>query len=173
MAEQQFRQAFMRRPVYIILATSLILSGCGNWFGGGRSAPTEASAGSTNPLLPAQRNSILSRPEPEDVSVLVDVVREIRVERAINGAIVTATGVAGRQGAFGAELRPENDPLGPDANGVLNFSFRVIYPERPRPVGTERTRTLTAAYSLSEDDLTGVRAIRVSGRQNAQESRRN
>lgn len=173
MAEQQYQQAFMRIPVYIALAISLILSGCGNWFGGNRSAPAEATAGTTNPLLPRERNSILSRPEPEDVSVLVDVVREIRVERAINGAIVTATGVAARQGAYGAELRPEAVPLQPDSNGVLNFSFRIIYPERPRPVGTERTRTVTAAVSLSEDDLSDVRAIRVSGRQNAQESRRN
>ena len=173
----------MRRPVSLLMVAALILTACGgwsnsglnpgNWFGGSRSVAVPSADGGVNPLLPPQRERILSRPEAEDRSVPIAVVSEMRVDRAINGAIVSASGLATRQGAFAPELRPLDPELRPDENGVLTFAFRVVYPEDSTPVGNDRTRTVDAAISFSTEDLRGVQRIRVTGQQNAQESRRN
>ena len=85
-------------------------------------------------------------------------------------AIVTATGIASRQGAFGAELRPTSEDLVPE-NGVLTFDFVVAYPEYRTSTGSEQSRRVVVGYDLSRQDLEGVRSIRVVGQTNALESR--
>jgi hypothetical protein len=177
----------MRKFLTVFLAATLFLSGCsswsssranpGNWFGGSRTAPTDAQAqaefsgAEINPLIPTTGRGIFAKAEKPDLSVLIDTVTELRIDREPGGAIVYATGVASRQGAYGAELRlaPQD---GPPKDGILNFSFRVLYPQAATPVGNERTRTVIDAYSLTSQQLTGVRAIRVTAARNSRESRR-
>ena len=168
----------MRKPLSILLAGAIVLAGCGgwrdsrinptNWFGS--SAPAELSAsGNVNPLMPEKGGKgMFDKPEAVDRSLLVAEVSELRIEKTATGAIIYATGVASRQGAFDVELRPvENqDP------SILEFDFRVVYPERATQTGSPFSRTLRAAVSRSNRDLSGIRLIRVNGSTNARESRR-
>lgn len=173
----------MRKPILVLLATSLFLGGCGrwsdsrvnpgNWFGQSRSAAVQTVDGeaSANPLIPQRRTSMLARAEPGDLSVLIPNITELRVERTSTGATIYATGVATRQGAYGSTLRldPEDENTKSD---VLSFTFRVLYPPYPTQAGPERSRTIREARSLSNQDLRGIRLIRVKGAQNLRETRR-
>lgn len=171
----------MKKPIAVLLAASLALAGCGgwstsrvnpkNWFGSSQPAPADATAGEVNPLMPASTRGLFKRPPPEDVSVPIARVTELRVEPTVDGAIVYAEGVATRQGPFASELRPVTSEEDAKA-GIMAFSFRVVYPKDATPIGNERSRTVHDAYSLTKQDLAGVKVIRVSGRENALESRR-
>jgi hypothetical protein len=173
----------MRTPLWILLASTMALASCSgwstssvnpsNWFGGPREVPVETFAQTEgNPLIPPERRSILARPEPEDFSVPAETVTALRIEPTLAGAIIRAEGTASRQGAFAMELRPDDPALQP-VDGVLAFTLRMVYPPDPTPPGTARQRQVEAAHNLSRKNLEGVRTIRVSGRTNAQESRRN
>ena len=165
----------MHKPLTALLAASLLVSGCNsrinpvNWFGGSRSAPVAAPE-EVNPLIPTSGGGIFKRPEAEDVTVPIASVSELRIEPDLSGAIVTATGIAMRQGAYGAELRPTSEDLVPE-NGVLTFDFVVAYPEYRTATGSEQSRKVVVGYDLSRQELQGVRSIRVVGQNNALESR--
>ncbi|MDE4131552.1 hypothetical protein PXK00_00395 [Phaeobacter sp. QD34_3] len=168
----------MRKPLSLLLAGAIVLAGCGgwrdsrinpsNWFGSSRTVEAPSSS-DANPLIPQKtRLGIFDKPKAEDRSTLVAEVSELRIERTPTGAIIYATGVAARQGAFDVELRPvENDDP-----SVLEYDFRVVYPIAGTPAGSTFSRTLRAAASHSNSDLAGVRLIRVNGATNARESRR-
>ncbi|MFS4583099.1 hypothetical protein [Phaeobacter sp. C3_T13_0] len=174
----------MQRSFALLLIGAVALSGCGfrdsrvnplNWFGGsGEVEVKETSGEPVNPLIPVKnRVSVFTRPDAVDSSVLVQSVSEMRVERTPTGAIVYASGIAARQGAYGVELRlDEADIDARTRDATLDFTFRAIYPEYRTAVGTERTRTLRAAVSLTQQQLSSVRSIRVVAAQNARESRR-
>lgn len=170
----------MRNYVPALLIGSLILSGCGwsdsranpkNWFGKSRSTEVAVADETTNTLLPRKRRGVFARAEKQDNSVLIDKITTMRIEPTNSGAIIYASGIAERQGAFDAKLRPDNPDLIPE-DGVLTFSFRVNYPRQQTNVGSEFSRTVNDAYSLSSQSLAGVRSIRIVGARNAQESRR-
>lgn len=146
-----------------------------NWFGSSTdvSAPPVDPATDPNALIPETSDSIglFDRPETEDTSVAIARIDELRINPTPSGAIVYAAGTASRQGAFDARLRrvitEENTK-----NGVLEFSFRVTYPEFSTAQGTERSRMVSDAFTISTQDLEGIRLVRVVGQQNALESRR-
>ena len=94
------------------------------------------------------------------------------VEPTATGAIVYATGVAARQGAFAARLTAANDGAEPDEYGVLSLSFRVTYPRYATNQGSEFSRTVHEAFSLTNLELQRVRTIRVTAAQNTRETRR-
>ncbi|UTS80324.1 hypothetical protein [Phaeobacter piscinae] len=174
----------MQRSLALLLVGAVALSGCGfrdsrvnplNWFGGSDEVEVvETSGEPVNPLIPVQnRVSVFARPDAVDESVLVQSVTDMRVERTPTGAIVYATGIAARQGAYGVELRlDEADRDARTRDATLDFTFRAIYPDTRTALGSERTRTLRAAVSLSQQQLASVRSIRVVAAQNARESRR-
>ncbi|APG46751.1 hypothetical protein [Phaeobacter porticola] len=174
----------MQRSLALILIGAVALSGCGfrdsrvnplNWFGGSDEVETQRDAAqSTNPLIPVEpRVGVFSRPDAVDNSVLVKSIQDMRIERTPTGAILYATGTAARQGAFGVELRlDEADIDARTRDETLDFTFRAVYPEYRTAVGTDRTRTLRAAVSLTKQQLAGVRNIRVVAAENARESRR-
>ncbi|MFV1496125.1 hypothetical protein VWY34_10955 [Phaeobacter sp. JH20_02] len=174
----------MQRSLALLLIGAVALSGCGfrdsrvnplNWFGGSDEVEVQETSGEpVNPLIPVKtRVSVFARPDAVDNSVLVQSVSEMRVERTPTGAIVYATGIAARQGAYGVELRlDEADRDVRTRDDTLDFTFRATYPEYRTAVGSDRTRTLRAAFSLSKQELSSVRSIRVVAAQNARESRR-
>lgn len=170
----------MRAFLALSLSASLALAGCNsnlnpvNWFGSSSAveANPEIVSETVNPLIPETRKPLFSSGEKPDETVLISAITEMRVDRTVSGAIIVATGLAPRQGTYEPELRPDNPELRPDENGVLDFTFRVLYPDSATPAGDERLRQITAAYSLSNEELEAVRVIRVSGAQNARETRR-
>ncbi len=127
-----------------------------------------------NPLIPVEnRVNLLRRPDAVDQTVLVQTVSDMRIERTPTGAIVYASGLAARQGAYGVELRlDESDRDERTKDQTLDFTFRAIYPDFATPVGVDRSRTLRAAVSLTKQQLAGVRSIRIVAADNARESRR-
>lgn len=166
----------MYRPLAVLLIGSLALAGCNsklnpaNWFGSGRSVPVQGSA--DNALIPEHRPGLLSRREAPDLSQPIAQVSDLVVERKRGGAILRATGVATRQGAFEARLVPTDPELRPDETATLTFDFLVVYPEGETETGSTHTRSITAAYSLTDHQLENIRAIQVRGAENALESRR-
>jgi len=175
----------MKTTLTVLLVTSLTLAGCGgwrnsglnpgNWFGNSRSVPVEESATAAaepvNPLLPPERAGVFKRPDAVDISVPIATVSNLRIEPTPSGAIIYAEGIATRQGAYGAQLRPVTTAEEAES-GVLSLSFRVAYPEDPTVVGTEFSRTVHVAYKLDRQELASIRTVRVVGRENVRESRR-
>lgn len=164
----------MRRSVTVLVLAALVLSGCTavresrlnpfNWFGS--SVPVEA-AGETNPLIPQRR--AFARPEDVYRGVPIDQVTELRVDPMPGGAIVTATGIASRQGPFAVRLVPIGDEAREDLRA---YSFNVLYPPYRTPVGPARSREVTVATFLTDEDLETVRTIRVQGARTARETTR-
>lgn len=169
----------MIRAVILLVVTSLVLSACGwrdsrlnpgNWFGRSRDVPVEASAEPVNPLIPS-RSSILRREEEPDRHVPIAQVTELFIDRTTTGAIVRAEGVGRVQGAYAARLKTQSED-GEPVDGVLTYTFEVLYPVNPRPVGSAQSRKVVVARSLTNQDLAGIRLIRVVAETNARESRR-
>ena len=170
----------MRISLAILLVASLVVASCGwrdsrvnprNWFGKSREVATETEQVEVNPLIPNRRRGVFARPEKVDLSVPVATITELTVERTNTGAIIVATGIAERQGAYDVRLVPDSESLTPE-DGVLSFTFRTLYPRRGSAVGSEFSRTVRDGYSIATGDLEGVRTIRVKAAQNAMETRR-
>lgn len=175
----------MFKTVSVLLVSTLALSACSswrdsranpsNWFGSSTSTDVPVSTSDANALIPDQGDGdgqgLFSRPDPEDTSIPITVIDELRINATPTGAIVYAAGTANRQGAFNARLtRVDSDEN--EKNGVLEFTFRVNYPPYATAQGTPRSRMVSDAITLNRKDLEGVRLVRVVGQQNALESRR-
>ena len=161
----------MQKSLPVLLISAALLTGCGesrlnplNWFGRGREAPV---AENTNPLIP-QRGVFQSRDETYR-GALVGEIRDLKIERLPGGAIARVTGLADTQGPFDVKLVALND--GQPVDRVLSFELRALKTPGAR-IGTERSRLLTAAVFLTDQDLTGIREIKVLGARNAYSSRR-
>ncbi|WP_424984604.1 hypothetical protein [Microbulbifer sp. S227A] len=166
----------MTKTLTVLLAASLILSGCGwrSWFGGRDTPPSGdlAAIEATNPLIPAERVSVFSRPEAEDTTVLIAQVTKLQIDQTPTGAIILAEGIASRQGAFDASLTPSGGTLTPDQDGVLRLDFRVAYPAYDTNIGPEQSRKVTDGLALTRQQLAGIDQVIVTGAQNAMQSRR-
>lgn len=172
----------MHKPLTALLLAGLILAGCGwrnsrlnpgNWFGKNHSEPVAAAqAEPTNPLVPKKtRKSVFAKPTAEDLSLPITQVTKLEVEPTNTGAIIYVEGVAARQGPYAVQLRDISTPE-ETADGVLSLSFRVTYPDKSTPQGSEFSRTVRAAKTLSKGKLAPIRTIRVVGETNAQVTRR-
>lgn len=137
-----------------------------NWFGGSEELPEEGS--STNPLIP--KKSGMSRPEESYPGIPVASISELKVERVAGGALIRATGVAYVQGAFNVQLQPQNK--GEPVNGVLTFDLMAIHPGNGYAGGPDKTREVIVAHSLTDQQLEGVRTIKVVANTNARQARR-
>ena len=125
-----------------------------------------------NPLIPRKSSLSLNDRDDIDTRVPVSDVTELKVEQTPAGAIVYVTGVAARQGAFNAVLRPD-DPSGePNADGVLILNFLVDYPPKNTAVGGTSLRQVHTARTLSKQTLAATKVIRVVALNNARETRR-
>ncbi|MCE8006418.1 hypothetical protein [Aestuariivita sp.] len=169
-----------KKPVLALILTSFVLVGCGtvresrlnpfNWFGGSREVATTPDE-EANPLVPRERSGIFSRPDEVYAGIPIDQITDLRIERTRTGAIILVEGIAARQGPYDVQLTPatlEDEPV----DGVLSYSFDIVYPTRETAIGPERTRRVTVAHSISADVLSQVRVIRVEGARNARETRR-
>lgn len=173
----------MRRVVTVLMMSSLTLAGCSgfrdsranpaNWFGTSRTveaAPT-SGAQTANPLIPEKSDSILQRKSDAELyqGTPIYAVQDVVIERSSGGAIVKATGLSLRQGAFDVRLIPENkgEPVG----GVLTYTMRAVQ-RTDTPQGPEQTRRVSAGQFISTQTLDAVGEIRVLGQTNSASSRR-
>lgn len=163
----------MRISISVLLISSVLLAGCGqsrlnplNWFGRSQEVPVSNETGPVNPLIP--RKSAFARKDPVYNGQLVASIREIKVEPVPGGAIVRATGLADRQGYWDVRLELQNDGIPVD--GKITYEMRAV--AGAKTLGSERSRLLTVAAFITEQDLAGVRSIEVIGAQNSHLSRR-
>lgn len=172
----------MRKTLPLLLAATLALTACAsirdsrvnpfNWFGQSRSERLEQTA-NTNPLIP-RGGGLFARARAEDQVYLgrpFEQITDLTIERVPGGAIIRATGLAARQGIYAVQLTPENEEE-EAVDGILTYRLEGIRPSRPTPVGTKPTREVIAARRVTDQQLQGVRQIRVEGQLNAQVARR-
>ncbi|MFD0858321.1 hypothetical protein [Roseovarius aquimarinus] len=167
----------MRAVVTLVTISSLTLAGCSgfrdsranpaNWFGGGRSAPAlTTDAAAANPLIPEERDSIFRRaPEEERYQgTPIHAVQEVLIEPSSGGAIIKATGLSLRQGAFDVRLVPENE--GVPVDGVLSYTLRAVQ-RTDTPQGPEQTRRVSAGRFITAQTLREAREVRVLAQTNS------
>ncbi|MFT4150496.1 MAG: hypothetical protein QM656_09880 [Paracoccaceae bacterium] len=143
----------MRSPLIACLALTLALGGCGsrlnpfNWFH--RAERVER---------------VQDTPETAaDKRQLIQQVTHVTFDPYPGGVIVRATGLPPTQGWWEAELVPRKV----DEEGVLVYDFRVFAPMTQQSVNTPRSREITAAASLSDYKLAGIKRVVVQGEANA------
>lgn len=139
-----FRPALLtaRLPYHAAALTlTLVLAGCGSWFGAEDSAAAEPE--------------VVTDPRP-----LVADVLSLKVDAIPSGAIIRATGLPVTQGYWSADLVAR--PL--EADGTLVFDFRILPPLADLPQGSQPSREVTAAVSLTNYKLRNVSRIVVQGK---------
>lgn len=167
----------MLKPVSVLLFSAMVLTSCGavrgsafnpmNWFGRSTSEPV-ATDGEVNPLIPARRASIFRQERDESYRGWnVGEVSDLRVERRPGGAIIRATGVTDYVGPFELKLVKLDDQSDAD---TLTYALRAYQPRTA--TGGQRARTVTAALWLTDNDMAGIREIRVVAERNSRVSRR-
>ncbi|MEM9249080.1 MAG: hypothetical protein AAGB05_10320 [Pseudomonadota bacterium] len=156
------------RLTAVLLAT-LALAGCEsrlnpfNWFG--------QSQETTVPVAAAEAPTIA----PRDPRPTVSQIASLTIDRVPGGALVTATAIPATQGWFETGLVParrSNTGVPIVENGELTLRFVAVPPRTGAPVGSERSREVTAGIFLSDQTLEDVRTITVRGAQNQRSSRR-
>jgi len=174
----------MRISLPVLLVATLSVGACGfvrdsalnpsNWFGRSVSQPIAAGeATPVNPLIP-QQSGLFSGRRSEASTYFgkpFDEIVDLKVERVPGGAVVRATGRADRQGTYSVQLTPVIEDETP-VKGVLTYRLEGVAPARGTAVGGPATREVTAARKLTDQQLRGVRSIRVEGVRNARVARR-
>ena len=98
----------------------------------------------------------------QDPRGLVAQIVTLRVEKVPGGAIIRATGLPPNQGYYDGDLLFVSAE-----NGVRNYEFRASPPRTQTRVSTQQSREVVVGLFVSEQSLSGVRQIRVSGASNA------
>lgn len=168
----------MRKITGSLLAATLLLSACGGgsgsgfnplgWFGNSREEAAQVQ--NTNPLIP--RRSALRRPEAAYDGVPVQAVLSMSVERVAGGAIIRATGLSNTLGAYDVQLVPTPETKAEGPKKTLEYTLSARYSKRSRPPAPQTSRELVVARFVSNDEVFGVRSIRVISASNARSVRR-
>jgi len=169
---------WMRHLTSALLVSTLVLSGCGavrdsrinpfNWFGRAQVEPVASAE--VNPLIPTGAASGLfssgrATAANTPIAPLAAQVDALTVERFQGGALIRATAVSDTVGAFNVSLEPMNNGLPVD--GVLTYELRAFAPAPGATPMPERARRHVAAVRVSDNNLAGVRVIRVQAERNA------
>lgn len=160
----------MKKPIVLFAILVLTLSACGSQTR--TSQPLEGS-GDANPLLPVDDGLFSSGGGelPVYPGSPINRIDEVVLERTPGGAIIRVEGVASVQGVYDVRLTPSNfDETAED--GVLIYRLEGLHPQGAQPLGSEASRTVTAARRVTDSMLEGVRSVRVEGLSNAQVARR-
>lgn len=115
-------------------------------------------------------------PAEHDPRQIISQITDLQVQRNPGGAIIQVTGLPPRLGYWNAELVPENNEQ--PENGVLTYVFRISEPvgasasASASGSGSSYARKIFVAHFVSDNQLQGVRQIRVVGEQNSRTARR-
>lgn len=174
----------MRISHSVLLVAALSLGACGivrnsalnpvNWFGRSTSEAVATTDGApVNPLIPQSTGLFGKR--GGDVETYAgkpfDEITDLTVERVSGGAVIRATGLAARQGIYSVRLTPITDDETP-IDGVLTYRLEGVEPTKNTATGGPATREVTAARKITDQNLRGVKTIRVEGLRNARVTRR-
>ena len=155
----------MRATVLITTAAAVLLSGCS----GG-----SVDSGRLNPLNWFESNTE-NEPETElavaaqlDERELIPVISSVEVQPfgGDGSIILIAAGVPPTFGYYEPALVPAND--GEPIGGELVFELRANAPEGESEIGSEESRELSVATTLTQRQLEGVVSVRVVGAVNEQ-----
>lgn len=148
--------------VCIVLGLCLALAGCAR----GSGSSFLPSLGSLNPFSsPEEDTPDVRRLAGTSVvpgSILVPGEFTIEAQPALRGLILVVRTVAPTQGYHSAELAPERRGA-PDEDGIVSLQFRIVPPFEEAPVGAARSRQITAAYFVGDDDLADIRGFEILG----------
>lgn len=172
----------MNTTLSVLIVASIAVSGCAtvresrvnpfNWFGGSSSVPVAQTGGTgaANPLIPEKSESIFRRDEAEAVYAgwPVGTIGELLIERRPGGAIIRVTGIADRAGPFDVRIIEDKAQTSPS---TLAYTLEALQSAGPRNTSVH-ARTVTAAIWLTDQELVGIREIRVTGANNALVTRR-
>ena len=168
----------MKKTLSVVIVAGLVLTGCSsswnpvNWFGQSESVPVNvapSATGATNPLIPARRASIFRSNTAElYLGSPIETISELLIERRPGGAIIRVTGTANRAGPFEVRLIPDETQTDGD---TLAYTMNALQSAGPVNVDAD-ARSVTAAVWLTEQELFGIREVRVAGRSNVLVSRR-
>lgn len=143
----------------VVLSTSiLILAGC-----------SEGNLGNLNPLTWFGNDSQTAEASVdlvvEDARIMVPQVTNVSQFPITNGLIITASGMPNTQGFWDPVLLPLNDEMPMD--GYINYELKASAPTEEPNVGTNESRQLEAALTITEDKLENVIGIRVIALENS------
>ncbi|MCY3880419.1 MAG: membrane lipoprotein lipid attachment site-containing protein [Rhodobacteraceae bacterium] len=139
---------------FLFAATILsFLAGCSNF-----------DSGNLNPMNWFERDNTQTASAPDPVAVidsreLLPQVTEVTQLQISNGLVVLAKGLPPTQGFWDPVLVPTNDELPID--GVLTYELRASGPTDEVVEGTEESREIQAARTITSDMLENVAVIRV------------
>lgn len=162
------------RLIPLSLCLALAVSGCArfaesrlnplNWFGRSEAVAVAdtGTVAAQRPLVPEDRRVRVVEGRP-----LVAEITALAVDRTRGGALIRATGRTASSGYYNAQL-----VLASVEGGVMTFAFRAEAPAGVSEAGTAASRTITAATALTDQELAGVRTIRVEAATGARVTRR-
>jgi hypothetical protein len=137
----------MKRALILMTVLGLTLGGCGKT--------------NLNPLKWLSKSRKDAQVEvyaaPVDPRGLIATVVTLEIEPLRSGVLVRATGLPPTQGFWDAALVP----LPNDGSDHLVFEFRIFPPSVPAADGTQVSREITAAASVTTFDLSGITVIEV------------
>lgn len=144
----------MRRA--LMIASALALSACGSLGslgsigslgGGGERVVGAQSRQSLPSLVPAEKRQLV-----QDTRGLAAAITSAELTATPGGAILRATGQAAAPGSYNAELTP----AGRDGD-TLVFALRM----NAQPGARITPAQITVARMIADEDLRGVRAVRI------------
>ncbi|MCE2521909.1 MAG: hypothetical protein J4F49_01635 [Rhodobacteraceae bacterium] len=153
----------MRATVIAMAAAAVFLSGCSG---------STVDSGRLNPLNWFQTNT---EPETElavtavqDERELIPVISGVQAQPFGGGGsiILIATGIPSTFGYYDAALVPVNE--GKPVDGELVLELRANAPDGEVETGSEQSREISVATTLTERQLEGVQSVRVIGAVNEQ-----
>ncbi|MCA0044739.1 hypothetical protein [Celeribacter litoreus] len=166
----------MRRQMIISGLVLSLLAGCSsfgesrfnpmNWFGS--SEPVELDADGNQIVILPTLAPKKGYPVLVDIRQLAPTLTDMSMVRSASGAIVTATAALPSTGYYDAQLVR----VPTENNDTLAFEFRMRAPSGSAPIGTEAQRRITAAKSLSFEELEGIRTVIVIAADGARQVRR-
>lgn len=165
----------MRTPVLLLLTASLALSACqsrwnpANWWDNDAAGAAE----DVNPLIPEETEdgrSFFTTQEEQDYRGLpIDKVTSVEVHRVTEGRLIMAVGVSSVHGTSDVRLiLPESGAVD---SGVLTLELLGRPPIEPVVGGSDQTREVTTAVVLTDQQMAGVRTVRVKALTNSMDRR--